>query len=137
MSRLVVDTGFLVALYRRGDELHADALSFLRENRAQLATASPVIVEACYFLSRPAKIELLGWVAKGGITVFDISTESYPALAALLEKYRERDIDFTDAALVWLADALGERSILTVDERDFAAFRLRGRQRFEIVRWYK
>ncbi len=135
MARLVVDTGFLVALYRRRDPLHAGALEFLCENRAPLVTAAPVIVESCYFLHTTAKVELLDWVAKGGLTVADVPVEAYPVLARLLRRYATLDLDLADAALVWLADLLGEHRILTVDERDFSALRLKGKRRFELVRW--
>jgi len=135
VPRLVVDTGFLVALYRRQDKFHADAVAFLRDNRAVLVTASPVVTETCYFLNTPAKAELLRWIARGAVSVAEVPVESYPALASRLEKYTELDVDFTDVALVWLAELLGERRILTVDERDFATFRLKGRKRFELVHW--
>ena len=137
MPRLVVDTGFLVALYRRRDGLHADAVSFLRENRAPLVTVSAVIAEACYFLSAPAKVELLKWAARGGIAVADVPVDAYPVLATLLTRYANLDLDFTDAALVWLADLIGEREILTVDDRDFAVIRLKGKKRFELVPWHR
>lgn len=137
MPRLIVDTGFLVALYRRRDPLHAGALDFLRGNGTPLVTAAPVIVESCYFLRTAAKVELLEWVAKGGLTVADVPVEAYPELMRLLRRYATLDADFTDVALVWLADLLGEHRILTVDERDFAAFRLKGKKRFELVQWYR
>ena len=44
-------------------------------------------------------------------------------------------MDFADAALVWLAEQTGNRSILTVDEADFRRFRLKGGARFELVEW--
>jgi hypothetical protein len=135
VPRLVVDTGFLVALYRRRDGLHADAVSFLSENRAPLVTVSAVIAEACYFLATPAKVELLRWVARGGIAMAEVPVDAYPVLATLLTKYADLDLDFTDVALVWLADLIGERAILTVDDRDFAVIRLRGKGRFEPVPW--
>jgi len=137
VPRLIVDTGFLVALYRRRDPLHAGALDFLRGNGTPLVTAAPVIVESCYFLRTAAKVELLEWVAKGGLTVADVPVEAYPELMRLLRRYATLDADFTDVALVWLADLLGEHRILTVDERDFAAFRLKGKKRFELVQWYR
>jgi predicted nucleic acid-binding protein len=137
VPRLVVDTGFLVALYRRRDGLHADAVSFLRENRAPLVTVSAVIAEACYFLGTPAKVELLKWVARGGIAVADVPVDAYPVLATLLTRYANLDLDFTDVALVWLADLIGERAILTVDDRDFAVIRLKGKRRFELVPWHR
>lgn len=137
MPRLVVDTGFLVALYRRRDGLHADALAFLRQNRAPLVTVSPVIGEACHFLSTPAKVQLLNWAARGGIAVAEVPVDAYPALAALLTRYADLDLDFTDVALVWLADLIGEREILTVDHRDFAVIRLKGKKRFDLVPWHR
>jgi len=135
VASLLVDTGFLVALYHRNDAFHASALEFLRANRAPLATVSAVVVETCFFLERRAKLDLLDWIAKEGLLVAEVPVQAYPALAAVLEKYRQLDLDFTDAALVWLADLIGEREILTVDDRDFGVIRLKGKKRFELVSW--
>ena len=137
MTRLVVDTGFLVALYLRRDSLHSQAVEFLRGSRAPLLTASPVVVETCHFLNTHGKVELLKWVERGGLAVAEIPSEAYPALASQLQKYADLDIDLADAALIWLAELVGEYQILTVDQRDFTAFRLRGRKRFDLVRWYR
>lgn len=136
MARLIVDTGFLVALYLRRDSLHQQAVEFLQGSRAPLITASPVVVEACHFLSPRGKVELLKWVERGGLGVAEVPAEAYPALAERIAKYADLDIDLADAALIWLAELAGEYRILTVDQRDFSAFRLRGRKRFELVRWY-
>jgi predicted nucleic acid-binding protein len=137
VARLVVDTGFLVALYLRADSLYDPAIRFLRESRAPLITASPVIVEACHFLNTRGKVELLKWIEKGGLNVAEVPAEAYPALAAQLEKYADLEIDLADAALIWLAELVAEYRILTVDERDFSSFRLKGRKRFELLRWYR
>jgi predicted nucleic acid-binding protein len=137
MASLIVDAGFLIALYRGKDELHDDALAFLRDTRAGLITVVPVIVETCYFLAAEAKVELLRWIANGGLNVVELVPEAYPALAALVYKYRDLDANLTDVAIVWLAEQLGERRILTVDEREFGAFRLNGKRRFELVKWHR
>jgi len=137
VPRLVVDTGFLVALYRRRDALHSDALTFLRENQAPLVTASAVVVETCYFLHTRAKVELIDWIARGGLTVAEVPVEAYPDLGRLLARYAALDLDLTDVALVWLAELLGQHRILTVDEREFAAFRLKGKKRFDLVHWHQ
>jgi hypothetical protein len=133
----VVDTGFLVALYLRGDLLHEQAVQFLQNSRAPLLTASPVVVEACHFLNTRGKVELLRWIEKGGLSVAELPIDAYRALAAHLEKYADLEIDLADAALIWLAELVGEFQILTVDQRDFGTFRMRGRKRFELVRWYR
>lgn len=59
MASLLVDTGFLVALYIRGDTLHGAAVDYLRGNRAALPTVAPVMVETCSFLDVRARVELL------------------------------------------------------------------------------
>jgi predicted nucleic acid-binding protein len=133
---LVVDTGFLVALYLRGDSLHKQAVQFLQGSRVPLLTVSPVVVEACHFLNNRGKVELLKWIEKGGLSVAEVPVDAYPALAAHIEKYTDLDIDLADAALIWLAELVGEFQILTVDQRDFSAFRMKGRKRFDLVRWY-
>ena len=78
---LLVDTGFLVALYIRADPLHHAALDFLKRNRSPLLTVAPVIVETCFFLDAKGKTALLGWVTNGGLAVVDIPVKSYPLLA--------------------------------------------------------
>lgn len=135
MAGLLVDTGFLVALYRRNDELHESAMTFLRGNRQQLITVSPVVVEACHFLSIEARVHLLQWITRAGLNVVEIAQIAYSKLVALMEKYRNLDCDLADVALLWLAAESGQRRILTVDERDFSTYRLPDRRRLQLVEW--
>lgn len=53
LARLIVDTGFLVALYIRRDVLHESAIEFLRREAGTLITVPAVVVETCYFLDAP------------------------------------------------------------------------------------
>jgi predicted nucleic acid-binding protein len=135
MDRILVDTGFLVALGRAGDPLHKAAAAYLERCTLPLATVTAVVVETCHFLRLDARRELLNWLASGGPAVVEVPPEAYPELSATMQHHKERDIDFADAALVWLSEQTGHRSILTVDETDFRAFRLKGRGRFELVEW--
>jgi hypothetical protein len=95
-----------------------------------------VIVETCFFLDAKGKGALLDWVAKRGLKVVDIPIDGYPLLAYYIKKYADQDIDFADAALVWLANQIDQRTILTVDETDFRVYRLASGQAFELIRWY-
>ena len=135
MERILVDTGFLVALARTRDPLHAAAKAYLERCTLGLATVSAVIVETCHFLRLDARQALLEWLADGGPAVIEVPPEAYPELSRTMERYRERDIDFADAALVWLAEQTGHRSILTVDDGDFRRFRLSAGARFDLVQW--
>ena len=135
MDRILVDTGFLVALGRRRDPLHAAAKAWLEGCTTPLATVTAVVVETCHFLRLDARRALLEWLADGGPTVVEIPPQAYAELSTTMQRYNARDIDFADAALVWLAEQTGHRSILTVDEADFRSFTLKGRERFDLVEW--
>jgi predicted nucleic acid-binding protein len=134
-AAVLVDTGFLVALGVRRDPRHAAAVAWLTANRAALLIPAPVIVEACYFLSMAAKSHLLSWARRPPARVLEVPAEAYPEIALTLEKYADRDPDFTDAALVWAAHDSGCRRILTVDRTDFEAYRLKGNKRFDVLPW--
>jgi predicted nucleic acid-binding protein len=133
---LIVDTGFLVALYIRRDNLHSQALHFLQQNKQALITTAPVIVESCYFLDAKAKVALLNWVQRGGINVVDVPVTAYSEIAQTIEKYADHEIDFTDATLIWLANSYQQQQVLTVDKNDFSAFRLKNNQWFHLLEWY-
>ena len=135
MNALIVDTGFLVAFGRRSDPLHTAADAFLRGFAGRLITVTPVIVETCFFLDAQAKVRLLGWAGSGALGVMDAGVDAYGDLARIIARYADRDIDLADAALIWLADRTGLRSILTVDSKDFSIYRLAGRRRFDVVAW--
>ena len=80
---------------------------------------------------------ILNWVARSGLEVCDIPPASaFPEIAIHLQKYADHDIDFADAALVWLANTRRVRRILTVDETDFSLFLLKNGKRFDRVRWF-
>ena len=74
---LIVDTGFLVALYIHRDKLHPYAVKYLQQNQQPLMTAATVIMESCYFLDAKAKIALLAWIVRGGLSVIDVPVAAY------------------------------------------------------------
>jgi predicted nucleic acid-binding protein len=67
--------------------------------------------------------------------VLDLPVSAYPKVGEILARYADLDPDFTDAAIVWLAEKCGCRAILTVDVRDFSVFRLQKGRRFELLKW--
>jgi predicted nucleic acid-binding protein len=133
---VLVDTGYLVALGRARDSLHAKADRFLSAFRGSLFTVSAVIAETCFFMDAQAKAHLLEWAAEGSLAVVDVPVAAYPDLAGTMRKYSDRKVDFADAALVWLAEESGVRAILTVERRDFSTLRLKGGKRFRLIDWF-
>ena len=136
MTNILVDTGFLVSLFRPADRLRAQARECLLANRRPLLTAAPVIVETCLFLDATGKGRLLEWAQRGAVAVAEVPVSSYAEIGTIIRKYADRRIDFADATLVWLANNTGMRDILTVDEADFSVYRLKGGKRFALVKWF-
>ncbi len=136
MTSVLVDTGFLVSLFRPADRLRAQARECLLANRRPLVTAAPVIVETCFFLDAAGNGRLLEWAQRGALAVAEVPVGSYTEIGTIIRKYADRKIDFADAALVWLANHTGMRDILTVDEADFSVYRLKGGKRFALLKWF-
>jgi uncharacterized protein len=136
MRKVLADSGYLVALGIRRDPRHQAAKAFLAAFKGEIIVPSPVVVESCYFFSTAAKIRLLDWLAKGGGKVVELPSDAYSGIGAIIARYAALDPDFVDGAIVWLADQIDCRAILTVDTRDFGIYRLKGGKRFEVVRWF-
>jgi predicted nucleic acid-binding protein len=66
--------------------------------------------------------------------VFDLSAppELHEAVA-LMEEYADTPMDFADATLVLLVEALDARDVLTLDRRGFAAYRTRKGRAMRLV----
>jgi predicted nucleic acid-binding protein len=139
VNRVLVDTGFLVALGIARDKRHHAARDFLDNYAGELLVPAPVVAETCYFLSTAGKVRLLDWLSGSQCKVLDLPAVAYGDVGDILSRYAALDPDFTDAAMVWLAQETQCRAILTVDVRDFNVFRV-GRtsksKRFELVKWF-
>ena len=115
MRRLLVDTGPLVALANAAERRHRAAVDFFRGFDGALLTTVAVIAEVCALLPRHRIALFLRDAGRTNFTLVHVPERELPALAALMEKYADRPMDFADASLLWLADALGLADIATLD----------------------
>jgi hypothetical protein len=129
--KVVVDSGPLIALFDAGDAYHDNALEFVRQSRAQLISTMAVVTEAMYVLeeSLQAQKNLLAWIRAGGLTLTEPEAGDFERVVALMEKYADLPMDFTDAVVVALCERLGTNHVASVD-RDFAVYRYKGRTKF-------
>jgi predicted nucleic acid-binding protein len=136
MRTWLVDSGPLVAYLDSRDPAHGAVTDRLDAFTGVLATTGGVITEAMHFLSAtPGGPRLLAeFVRTSGLGVFDLCRPpEIDAAAALMEKYADTPMDFADATLVLLAEALGHNEILTLDRRGFSVLRTRRGRPFRRV----
>jgi len=129
---IVVDTGTLVAWFDPDDKHHQRAERWLKFHGAGFKryTTLAVLTEALHLIdSAGAGAALLEWIAAGGMVIVAVESADLRTISARMLRYRDTPMDFADASLLWLADRLGTRSVLTIDERGFGAFRLAGGKR--------
>jgi len=139
VRNVLIDAGPLIALFAIDDSYHVHYDSLVAESAAdglRLVTTWPCVTEASYILDAPLRFELLEWVERGGVQVFPFDASHLAIMLPWMRRYTERykrDMDLADASLLWLAHESGLREIMTVDVKDFARYRLPGREAFTIL----
>ena len=132
MASVLLDTGPLVALFKRNDTHHARAVAWFKGHRGPLLTTQAVITEAWHLLSEPARLPLVRFVT-AACEVNDFGTQGQVRIAATLERYSDLPMDYADATLVVLGDMLRVTSIATIDVNDFSVYRLANRKALKLV----
>lgn len=129
MTRVVVDTGPLVALLNRRDRYHVWVRDVLDTVEPPVFTCEPVISEACFLLGRidggqDAVLQLLS----DDILRLDFRMElELDALRALMKKFANVPMSLADACLVRMTELDPGSQVLTVDG-DFRVYRRNRRQ---------
>ena len=134
MSPILVDTGFLVALYDRREPMHNICRQLHDQLENPLVTCEAVIVEALHLLRflLKAKQNILASIDQGVLEIRFRLSESAGQVQALMEKYIDTPADFADACLIRMADELDTGDILTLD-RDFTHYRWRRTRPFRML----
>jgi predicted nucleic acid-binding protein len=130
------DAGPLIAIIDADEPDHDACLAALDELALPLVTTWPAFTEAMYLLGQAGGITGQGalWtlVRTNRLVLADLSTKAIERSAQLMEKYADRPMDLADATLVALAEEHGHRKVFSLDS-DFHIYRIRGRQRFDVV----
>lgn len=134
-AEVLIDTGAILALLDKADRWHVVSLTAVEKLRLPLLTSEAVLTET-FHLIRRSKTEMDAvWalLRSGAIVLATIQHSELAQINALMTRYRDRPMDFADATLVFLAERESIQAILTVDQNDFATYRIAGRRRFRIL----
>jgi hypothetical protein len=106
-----------------------------RQLRLPLLTSEAVLTEVFHLVGDKRTEMEAAWkfVRSGALVLAAIDETELPPLHALMSRYCDRPMDFADATLVYLAKRESLSIILTVDQADFATYRIEGKRQFRIV----
>ena len=121
----------IIGLLNPGDRYHTHSEAFFSGLRGndRLLTTWPVITECTFALIRN-RDALFDWLLASGLQVVDFGLQDLDFMRAWMDRYRDREADFADASLVWLAVKCGTQVIASTDFKDFEAYRLPNRKAF-------
>jgi len=134
-ERSLIDTGPLVGLYHDEDPYHARCRAALAGLSPPLLTCWPVLTEAAWLLrKRPDGFRaILDGFASGLFALLPLDGDDLAGVAAILARYESAGIQLADAALAYLADREGIRTIFTTDRRDFSIIRLKRNRALKLI----
>lgn len=134
-QRVLIDTGPLVAMRITSDSEHQRCIQTLARIELPLLTCWPVITEAAWMLRRniASVRRLLRSIADGRLRLLDVSDADVPAIDDLFRRYADLKPQLADLALLHLANREGLDTVFTLDRRDFAVFRLKGRKPLRLL----
>lgn len=134
---MLVDASYLVALGYPRDRNHEKAKAFAAAHDTGLLISDVVLVEAIYNLQRlggtAATVQFSNLVAAQTPQFVPLSVADFSRAVALMDRYRDAELDFVDCCLTALAERLNITHICTFDRRDFAMIRPLHAEYFELL----
>jgi predicted nucleic acid-binding protein len=117
-KKVLLDTGFLVALVNRRDPDHQRCSEYWKPLRAEVWSVEGILVEASSLLRRSpgGPQRAIALVALAGVKFGAHDAAALRREGELMARYRNVPMDFVDAQLLVTAEEEGIEEILTLDE---------------------
>jgi predicted nucleic acid-binding protein len=134
-SKVLIDTGPLVAILARNDSQHLVCVKALRTLTPPLLTCWPVVTEVAWLLRTQSSAidKLFHSFETGLLKMLSVDEGAISEIGKLLRRYRDLGAQVADATLVHLAEREGIDTIFTMDRRDFTVYRYRGNRSFRLL----
>ncbi len=127
-KRNLVDAGPVVAYLT--DEVHHRWAAEQFSRFGSFETCEAVLAEACARLAYAGfdQAAVIRLVAEGALELSFDTPYNLGRILALMEKYKDRPMDFADACLVCMSEEEKDSLVVTLDKSDFSVYRRFGRQ---------
>jgi len=131
----LVDTGAILAVLDKSDLWHKTCLSAFERLRLPLITTEAVLTELFHLAGQSWHHKAEAWrlIRSGSIRIMPLEQSDMDGVHDLMLRYSDQPMDFADATLVYLAGRESVSTVLTVDQKHFATYRINGRSRFRVL----
>ncbi|HEX9581650.1 MAG TPA: PIN domain-containing protein [Gemmatimonadales bacterium] len=132
---VLLDTGPIVATLDRTDQWHTRCVVAWEPHLDRCLTTEAVVTEACYLVESGGGSAALPleFLLAAQIPIVGLEGMLHQHAARLMRRYSDLPMDYADASLVALADALGLHTVMTTDHRGFRVYRPSRGSAFEVV----
>lgn len=133
----ILDTSFLFALTDQGDRNHQRVLNIAQRVNEPLVLPTVVLPEVCYLilsrLGHQAMRRFVSSITPEAVQVESVTPGDLVRIYEILTQYADNQLDFTDAAIVAIAERLTIARVYTLDRRDFSIIRPSHCDYFELL----
>ena len=131
---VLLDTAPLVALFNARDQWHARTATLWPDLVGRCVTTEAIVAEASHLVLRATgnAFAPLEFLLAAGIPIEPLNSAGHRRAVRLMQQYQDLPMDYGDATLVVLAEALGIGDVFTTDRRGFTAYRAPRAARFRI-----
>ncbi len=123
----ILDTSFLFALTDRDDRNHQRVVRIAQSLNEPLVLPVVVLPEICYLiasrLGHQAMRQFVSSISLNTVQIESLTRQDLVRVHEILERYADNQLDFTDAAIVAIAERLNITRVYTLDRRDFSIVR--------------
>lgn len=123
----LVDSSFLIALYKLAEPSHAKVAQFVRTFTGTLIIPDVILPEVTFLLNRsggqPATELFLQSLLRAQPRLEPLRIDDIDRVHDILKSYPDARFDFVDCCLMALAERHDITQICTLDRRDFSIFR--------------
>ncbi len=132
---VLLDAGPIVATLDRADQWHEQCVTSWETVLSRCVTTEAVVTEACYLVQRggAAGALPLEFLLAAQIPIVGLETGLHRHAARLMNRYSNVPMDYADATLVAVAEALALGTVMTTDRRGFSTYRRSQGRGFELL----
>jgi predicted nucleic acid-binding protein len=114
-----------VAVLDAADQWHTRCVSAWHELAGRCLTTEAVVTEASHLVARGGASAALPleFLLAVGVPIIALETPGHEHAVWLMNRYHDVPMDYADATLVVVAEALKLSTVLTTDRRGFRAYR--------------